>query len=526
MLKTVYKDGKPLVVGGAVVSIDIPAGPKGDPGDMVKVYVSIPKVINVTTDTEFKMYYKNVISYPSARFWVGTAGNLTVRRYGEYLSITAKSAGTTNLAWKIYDESFNVIESGALQVIATEAMAKTATALVIGDSTVTQSNAISQKLLDCFSGAGGNLTLLGTRGTAPALHEGRAGWSAKMYCTTAKDSSYTNPFYNGSFDFSYYMKQQAYSGLDIVVIQLGINDIFSMTFEGFNGAETANYIQEMVSSILAYDSTIKIIVNLLSVPNGNGTSFTEKYGTTQIDFINLVNSIRMSSTLIEKFTDSVYVAISPNNCVLDPTTDINDGVHPNPTGYAKLGRAIYETINGIFKAGGGGEPTTTLWNLKDRPVEVCEYSPATTAKTRTTDKYYYLESYTGTSQASNKYALNDYLATEDALEFTVNTVEGGVAASSLSAYGISVPLALEVGKSYTFYCQAASANSGVRLVTYAADGDSWTYESNTPICYNTTDRCSITITPESGKGYAINFSQKSAGVGVKNVFNSISLIEN
>ena len=491
------------------------------------LFTSIPKIIHIVVGKEFRMYYKNVISNPNCRLWLGSASGITVRRYAEYLSITAEDACDKNIAWKIYDNSFNVVDSGTMQVVGTAEKANTAKILVIGDSTVTQSNSISQKLLDCFSAAGGSLTLLGTRGTAPALHEGRAGWSAKNYCTSASFSSLTNPFYNNGFNFSYYMTQQGYSGVDIVVIQLGINDIFSMTFENFTATETANYIQQMVSSIVGYDSNIKVIVNLLSVPNGNGTSFTDTHGTSQIDFINLVNSIRMSKALIEKFADSAYVTISPNNCVLDPNTDINDGVHPLiPTGYEKLGQAIYETINGIFD-GSGGESGGTLWNLNSRTLgsRPAAGRTATQEREMKPEHYYYLDAYTGVCVATANFTVTDYLATSDALEFTVNAANG-TSASSLSACGVSVPLALEVGKSYTFTAQAANANMGVRLVTYTANGDNWVYSANTPICYNSTALCSITITPEAGKGYAINFSQKSAGVGTKNVFTNISLSEN
>lgn len=489
-------------------------------------FVSIPPTIHIVVGNEFRMYYKNVISKPDCRLWLGGTSGITVRRYAEYLSVTASEECTKNIAWKVYDHSFNVLDSGTVEVIATADSAKTATALVIGDSTVTQSNAISQKLLDCFTAGGGSLTLLGTRGSAPALHEGRAGWSAKDYCTKASDSSYTNPFYNNGFNFSHYMTQQGYDGVDIVVIQLGINDIFSMTFENFSATATANYIQQMVSSIVGYDSNIKVIVNLLSVPNGNGTSFTNTYGTSQIDFVNLANSIRMSKTLIEKFSGSAYVTISPNNCVLDSDTDINDGVHPNATGYAKLGQMIYATINGIFDGGNSGGETSSLWDLNTRTgvARPTAGLAATKAREMKAEHYYYLDAYSGLCAASDKFTLSDFLATTDALEFKVNTA-GSTSASTLSAYGISVPLALEVGKSYTFTAQAASANMGVRLVEYTANGDSWTYVTNTPICYNSIDLCTITITPEAGKGYAINFSQKSAGVGTKNVFSNITLTE-
>lgn len=139
------------------------------------------------------------------------------------------------------------------------------------------------------------------------------------------------------------------------------------------------------------------------------------------------------------------------------------------------------------------------------------------------DKYYYPLSFNGTTQSPANASMTDFAVGTDTLEFTIKS--GGASASQLSGYGIVVPLALEVGKSYTFTAKCASANSGVNLMTYNVSDGVWTYASNDRVCYSTTELCSNVITPEAGKGYAICFSQKSGGVGTKNVFSQISLQE-
>ena len=391
-------------------------------------------------------------------------------------------------------------------------------------STVTQGNYICQKLLSCFSAAGGALTLLGTRGTAPARHEGRAGWKASDYCTKAADGTYTNPFYNNGFDFSHYMTAQAYTGVGVVVLQLGINDIFYAGLDSFSAAATIGYLDTMVNSILNYDSSIKVIVDLLTPPNGNPSVFTEKYGTSQIEFIYRMNTIRMSKALMEHFSGNISVAISPNNCVLDPAQDINDGVHPTEGGYAKLGQMIYETMLGVHSDDSGGGQVAPLWDMTGRTgVQWPEYSDGTVGRSFSTDKYYYPLSFSGTTQSPAAATMTDFAVGTDTLEFTIHA--GSASASQLSGYGIVVPLALEAGKSYTFAAKCASANSGVNLMTYNVSGGVWTYASNARVCYSTTELCSASITPEAGKGYAICFSQKSGGVGTKNVFSQISLKE-
>lgn len=474
-----------------------------------RIYVSIPKTIHIVVGNEFKMYYKNVLSCYADRLWLSSVSGINVKRYKEYLSITATSAITKSINWKIYDDSFNVLDSGTIQVIATAETAKTTKVLVIGDSTVTQSNAISQKLLDCFSASGGNLTLLGTKGTAPALHEGRAGWTTTKYCTTASD----NPFYNNGFDFSYYMTQQGYSGVDIVVIQLGINDIFSMTFENYSDKTTLNNIESMVESILSYDGNIKIIVNLISPPNGNGTAFTDSYNTSQIEFVYLTNTIRLSKALIDYYNENNYVTISPNNCVLDVTTDINDGVHPNLTGYAKLGQAIYETINGIEEAGGGSEEPDVkeLWNAGSRTAKYNTYKPATTAGTFSNDYYYYPAAYTGA--LANTIEMSDVIVGSNSLQFK----------ASQSAYGIFVPfVGLDSTKKYKFTVNPQVAGFRVYLVNYDSTG---VYKNNALIVDKTTGETKYEFTPTEGYQQGFCFACLSATANTLGTFTGLSLTE-
>lgn len=502
-----------------------PQGPKGDPGDTdPAITVAIPTVVRVLTGSEFSIYYANVISRQNAIFWCDSVSGLTTRRYDDHLSVTANAAGTYPLQWKVYSSGYSLLASGTCTIIAVDNKAVTASALVIGDSTVTQGGYICQKLLSCFSAAGGALTLLGTRGTAPAKHEGRAGWKASDYCTKAADGTYTNPFYDNGFDFSHYMATQGYTGVGVVVIQLGINDIFYAGLDSFSAAETIGYMDAMVTSILAYDSSIKVIVDLLTPPNGNTSVFTEKYGTSQIDFVYRLNTIRLSKALMEHFAGNASVVVSPNNCVLNPTQDINDGVHPTEVGYAKLGQTIYETMLGVHDGDSGGGQTPPLWDMPARTgVQWPEYSDGAVGRDFSVDKYYYPLSFNGTTQSPANASMTDFAVGTDTLEFTIKA--GGASASQLSGYGIVVPLALEVGKSYTFAAKCASANSGVNLMTYNVSDGVWTYASNVRVCYSTTELCSKVITPEDGKGYAICFSQKSGGVGTKNVFSQISLQE-
>lgn len=128
--------------------------------------------------------------------------------------------------------------------------------LFIGDSK-TDANVYTQCLLDMFANDPMSIQLLGTRGnTDTNRHEGRSGWSAKNYVLNDayRGVIEDSPFYNPNtqtFDFSYYMAQNGYSGVDYVFINLGTNDADDY-------ANFISYYRTMIDSIRAYNSSIII----------------------------------------------------------------------------------------------------------------------------------------------------------------------------------------------------------------------------------------------------------------------------
>lgn len=128
--------------------------------------------------------------------------------------------------------------------------------LVIGDSTVANGMMLEQ-LLDNFSGDVMALTLIGTQGSAPVLHEGRSGWTTRKYMEDEE-----SPFlFNGTFDFSQYIAYNQLQVPDYVLIDLGINDLFAALAEG-NVTEmiprTLVEYQQMIDSIHACSPNIQI----------------------------------------------------------------------------------------------------------------------------------------------------------------------------------------------------------------------------------------------------------------------------
>lgn len=227
--------------------------------------------------------------------------------------------------------------------------------LIIGDS-LTNYNVYPNRAGE-LANSDENTTIefIGTRGDN-TKHEGRGGWSAKYYCTKSSFNTYNNLFLNnGKFDFSNYMNTNKFSKVDIVIINLGTNDVtynnilndpnFELDFKAYD---------EMISSIKAYDSNIKIALGSTITP--------ARFKNTNVDV----------KTRRQEWNNKIQVYCSDNNytyipywLVVDPINDfkyedvqiddyntttikkVADNTHPADSGYKKMGDLTYATIKKI-----------------------------------------------------------------------------------------------------------------------------------------------------------------------------------
>lgn len=470
-------------------------------------YCSLPKYVHVNVGSEFKVYFRNVISLESAKLWVGSHSDLVTRYCEDYLSIMPTGEGVHDLKWKLYDEGGNLLDSGVLTIIASAKTAtKTTTALVIGDSTV-NAGVMTQAVMDLFSDDGAEINLLGTRGTAPNLHEGRGGWAAYHYTHTADDGTYTNPFLHGGvFNFGQYMAEQGFTDLHVVVIQLGINDVFSWKDTTYKGEQVLGYLDTMVDSILAYDSNIKIVFNLPTTPNSNGESFTGIYGTDQLFWVYNRNIIRFARDLMDHYGGNESVTISGANCVLDTQTQIRDGVHPTNDGYEILGERLYEVLVNVVDGVAGSLLTVDREYVVNRSNTITATMPRELDFTKC-----YATAYTGvrgSASAGDPYEL----ISRNSLSYTA-TEQNYVAGR-----GIEFPVALEAGKTYKLSYTANENNARAYLMKYNAD----TTFNGSELIGSAKGDVTATITPEEGYIYTVMFTPVFAGTGV---WTNINLVE-
>lgn len=462
------------------------------------VFVAIPAQIHLSVNSEFRIYYRNVISRNDLRLWVESwSSSLTVRYYEDHLSLTATASGTFNLPWAVYNENGIRLREGKIRLIAdATAPIHTTTAIVIGDSTVNDGR-MTQAAQSFFSEAGAHLRLLGTRGNG--THEGHSGWTAKAFCTTASD----NPFYKNGFDFSHYMKTQSYSGVQAVVIQLGINDIFAFRGDTYDSTEALGYLQKMVSSILSHDPTLEVIINLPTTPNSNGISFTETYGGTQMEWTYNRNIIRFSEDLLKHFSNVDHVTISASNCILDTKREISDGVHPTADGYHALGKRLFEilsaTVNGV-------DLTVSLLNVSARQRVDCLNSstiPPTDPRELDVTKCYD-SSFSGYRSHGNSIAIDSYFANgTDSFSIRMNTCNGA---------GMEFPLPdPEPGKTYKLSYAVNQTNMRLYVLKYNPDTTFVSYDLKHTVNDSTVNTVlTHTLTFEDNFKYSIAFIPMTA----------------
>ena len=297
-------------------------------------------------------YYKSAVTpYTPACVSGGIEYVKTLNDRCDFINTTALNS-VNGFRWQVHDVFLNLldIERGANgygrpRHIIVENLSD-CSLLAIGDSTVDH-DTMTETMLSHFAEQGHTLTLLGTLGDGSGTNknEGRAGWKASDYFTDRQYRGVTNPFHNPStqtFDFSYYMTNQGYSVPDFVLIQLGINDLYNNYLDDGIIESTWGYISQMIQSIRAYNTGIKILLNLPTTPNSDQSA----HSNFEVLYRNVI--IRYNEyAQAQALTEFGVSAVRPTYChlILDPDTDIRDNVHPTAEGYAKMGLEVINQIN-------------------------------------------------------------------------------------------------------------------------------------------------------------------------------------
>ncbi len=326
--------------------------------------IALPDTVYGLVGQELNIYFDNILSGRDTRYDF----NVDCGR-GEQLDfgyrITPKEGeegwyGITIQAW----ENCRLAASAEtiLKVAPADAGAGVnRSILVIGDST-TANGVMLSKLYQNFADDPMDITLVGTLGGAPVCHEGRSGWTTEQYYQDPE-----SPFvFDGVFDFSRYMAAQSFGAPDYVLINLGINDVF--TYEDDSALQEKiqsmlTQYQAMTVSIHAYCSDIRIGLCVTIPPAYDQDSFGKAYGCDISRWRYKLNNFLWTKALIETFTgqEDANIYLVPINTNLDTrynmglestpvnarnsytelSTISNGNCHPDESGYWQIADAIW-----------------------------------------------------------------------------------------------------------------------------------------------------------------------------------------
>lgn len=305
-------------------------------------------LLRFTVGLSETLYYHNMLALEKNVIALSLGEYSSQQSNGVLYAPTHVITRSNAYGYSIFDDNLSIVASlprgGRNRISVYADNVQSCSALLFGDSIIAYGQ-IGQKMLDEFTSRSKTLTLLGTLGTGENRNEGRAGWTSDNYFTNKQYKSVVNPFYNATsetFDFSYYMTNAGYASVDFVVLHIGANDLYNTALSDAREriSDTADNICAMIDSILAFNPTQKIIVQLFS-PVSSNVSYV---GPVQQKLIRakFANFNAYMLVLLSKYST---VRISNDYLILDPDTDISDNIHPNQGGMEKIGVELLSQIN-------------------------------------------------------------------------------------------------------------------------------------------------------------------------------------
>lgn len=359
----------------------------------------LPPLIYAAPGVECNIYFDNIIlslNSDNFAFDVACSKGLQLR---ERWTFTPKSqdVGDLPIIIDVRDEENAVVARGRSIVrVASETKgAAETTLLIVGDS-LTEASTYPQEILDLSKSGGATwLKMIGTRGvknmpaTGDLRHEGYSGWTAQAFATLGGAESRTGRYERGvtgspfvyqdkdgkkQIDFGRYCTEfNEGKGPDLITIGLGTNDVFSAN---------DNTIDHTIDGMLIYYDALVDAMHKVRADTALGVQLPIPPSTSQDGFRNYVgagkqtrwqyrrNQHRLVERLIEHYgkreADRLYVipeylnidaehgfpTWSPaiNSHLEQKMTRVNNGIHPNESGYKQVGDAIYGWIVNIRNA--------------------------------------------------------------------------------------------------------------------------------------------------------------------------------
>lgn len=323
----------------------------------VKCKIILTDEIYALVGEELNIYYDNIINGRDSDYSFHVkceqGGN-----YENYFRIVPDRPGRVPIEIKVLQGEKVIAEDRSEIVVADRDTGKDVSKriLIIGDST-TANGIVIDKLNQNFDQDSMEISFIGSCGSGESLHEGRSGWTIDKYY-----SDLESPFVNkGKFDFQYYMNTNGYKDLDYVFINLGINDVFTVTKESELVSKTREMItqyNEMINSIWEFDKDIKVGICITIPPAYSQDAFGKAYGCQYTRDSYKRNNFYWCERLIERFDnrkeEGIYmipinlnldtrynmgleeVQVNARNTEVKQTIIANGNIHPAESGYWQI----------------------------------------------------------------------------------------------------------------------------------------------------------------------------------------------
>ena len=331
-----------------------------------RFFLNLPKKLYALVGEELNIYFDNLVDGHDTDydFDVNCSIGMQLERC---FRVVPTEAGIYPLSIKATDKNgFSFVGETTIFVADSSAgTGKKRSLIIIGDSTTNNGTCV-RRLNYNFAEDPMSLETLGTRGNGGNRHEGRSGWTFKMYDTIEKSSDVFNPFFNPdskAFDATYYFSKTNVAKPDWFFINLGINDTFLYQDDQSlkKAIDDINILYDnTIKSILTASPKTKIGIVLTIPPNYSQDAFGKDYKNGQTRNRYKRNNVIWVNNLLNRYEgmENEQIYIVPVHTNLD--TKYNMGFEDSP--YNKRNPEIYASP----RAHGGVHPAETgYWQIAD-----------------------------------------------------------------------------------------------------------------------------------------------------------------
>jgi len=326
--------------------------------DHESIQLRIPNKIKVVQGKDLKIYFDNIVNVENVQLLNfkfilnGTEQDNYQGIEGEnrYIQI-AIPEGRSKLSVEVMHNGVTASANSEILSFNQNTSIQDAKVLVIGDSFTDGSDYLIP-LHTRLESQWNHFSFIGTRKNQVIPNEGYAGWEAQNFLSPkGKWQEVDSPFFNSSvnqIDFSNYFENKLKDTPDIVVIQLGVNDVVSVTKgiqKGYytieNVSEKVNDLERLVNEIKQSLPNVKVLVMEPTPPN---KQMLELSGMDMNDYRNMLQVYWEKS--LNKFenreNENIYVV--PGFVDIDPWNGFRDAVHPNASGYGQLAQTLMSNL--------------------------------------------------------------------------------------------------------------------------------------------------------------------------------------